>query len=242
MEKVSVVIVTYNASKTLREAIDSVLEQTYNNVECLIVDGNSQDSTLKIVESYGDKIRWISEPDNGIYDAMNKGWKLASGEWILYLGADDLLLPSGIELLINKSMSLDVVYGDTIFVKGEKEKAVKSLPTRYLRRRMVTSHQSLMMRKNIFVTLHGFDLKYKIVADAELVLRAFLAGYKFGQIDGYISKFSDEGISSRTYINIFEGYKMRKEKHSCSIWILRFSLVILLIKKWIRLNLIKHCH
>lgn len=242
MEKVSVIIVTYNASKTLCEAIDSVLEQTYSNVECLIVDGNSQDSTMEIVESYGDKIRWISEPDNGIYDAMNKGWKLASGEWILYLGADDLLLPSGIELLINKSMNLDVVYGDTIFVKGKNEKAVKSLPIRYVRQRMVASHQSLMMRKNIFAALHGFDLKYKIVADAELVLRAFLAGYKFGQVDGCISRFSDEGISSRTYINIFEGYKMRKEKHICGIWTLRFSLAILLIKKWVRLNLIRRCY
>ena len=87
--KVSVIIPTYNSEKTIEKALLSVLIQTYCNVECLVIDGSSKDKTIDIVQKFEDKIVFISEKDNGIYHAMNKGIELSSGEWLLFLGSDD---------------------------------------------------------------------------------------------------------------------------------------------------------
>ena len=89
---VSIIIATYNSEKTLRRALDSVLNQTYQDWECIVVDGASKDNTIEIVKEYVSKdtrFRYVSEPDHGIYDAFNKGWKMAKGEWVMYLGSDD---------------------------------------------------------------------------------------------------------------------------------------------------------
>ena len=97
MEKVIVLLASYNGEKYLRDQLDSLINQTYPNWECLVIDGGSKDNTIDILKLYKQKesrVDFISEPDNGIYDAFNKGWKKAKGEWILYLGADDFLFPS----------------------------------------------------------------------------------------------------------------------------------------------------
>lgn len=95
---VSIIIATYNSEKTLRRALDSVLNQSYQDWECIVVDGASKDNTIGIVKEYVKKdsrFRYISEPDHGIYDAFNKGWKMAKGEWVMYLGSDDRLTTNG---------------------------------------------------------------------------------------------------------------------------------------------------
>ena len=106
---ISVVICTYNSGEITRRAIESVLNCNYENIECLVIDGASKDGTVNIIKSYVDnpKFRYISESDTGIYNAMNKGWRMAKGEWIHYLGADDELLPNGLhELLDNVDETL----------------------------------------------------------------------------------------------------------------------------------------
>lgn len=93
--KVTVVIATFNVGRTISSAIESLINQTYPNWECLVIDGGSKDNTIDILKLYKQKesrVDFISEPDNGIYDAFNKGWKKARGEWILYLGADDFFI------------------------------------------------------------------------------------------------------------------------------------------------------
>ena len=121
--KVSIIIATFNAAKTLSIAMNSVMKQTFQDWECIIVDGASKDNTVEIVKSYvnrDSRFRYISEPDKGIYDAFNKGWKMAKGEWIYYLGADDEVLPNAFIELFKSDMSLfEVIYGDIIWRKGK---------------------------------------------------------------------------------------------------------------------------
>ena len=114
---VSIIIATYNSEKTLRRALDSVLNQSYQDWECIVVDGASKDNTIGIVKEYVSKdarFRYISEPDHGIYDAFNKGWKMAKGEWVMYLGSDDEYTKDGIKVLMENSDGADVVYGNVI--------------------------------------------------------------------------------------------------------------------------------
>lgn len=116
MNMISIIIATYNSGKTLRRALDSVLNQSYQDWECIVVDGASKDNTIDIVKEFVNKdsrFRYISEPDHGIYDAFNKGWKMANGEWMMYLGSDDEYTKDGIKALMENSDGADVVYGDT---------------------------------------------------------------------------------------------------------------------------------
>ena len=121
--KISIITATYNSGRTLRHTIESVLRQTYQDIEYLIVDGCSKDDTLEIVKDYeskfGDKMRWISEPDNGIYDAMNKGLRMATGDVVGILNSDDFYTSDDIVETIAANMSdeVDAVYGDIHFVE-----------------------------------------------------------------------------------------------------------------------------
>ena len=118
---VSIIIATYNSEKTLRRALDSVLNQSYQDWECIVVDGASKDNTIGIVKEYVKKdsrFRYISEPDHGIYDAFNKGWKMAKGEWVMYLGSDDRLTQNGFtEVFEDDYPDYDIISGDVFIEK-----------------------------------------------------------------------------------------------------------------------------
>lgn len=210
ISKISVIIPTFNSEKTIEKTLLSVLKQTYCNVECLVIDGSSKDKTIDIVQKYNTKIVFISEKDNGIYHAMNKGIELSSGEWLLFLGSDDELEFNGIEKLIEDAEDSDIVYGSTTIVydSGQTKK-------RYCRDFKILSvhsaaiHQSVIMRKSIMQKLNGFDEQYKLLADYDITLRAYLKGYRFKQINEFISRFSDTGISSYN----FKGPKERMNIH-----------------------------
>ena len=114
--KVSIVIPSLNRAKYIKETIDSVLNQDYSNIECIVIDGGSTDGTIDILKSYGERIKWISEPDRGHADAINKGWRMATGEILSWLNADDILkIPDAISTavkLFEENPDVDVVYGD----------------------------------------------------------------------------------------------------------------------------------
>jgi glycosyltransferase involved in cell wall biosynthesis len=126
---ISVIIVVYNSAQYIERAIKSVINQTYFHIDFIVIDGGSTDGTVDIIKSYSNYISyWKSEPDKGIYDAMNKGWKQAKGDYILYLGADDLLLPDGLKYLTENSENFDVVYGNAIYMHpGNIEKKQKNV-------------------------------------------------------------------------------------------------------------------
>ena len=107
MKKVSIIIATYNAVKTLRVALNSVQNQNFLDWECIIVDGASKDGTVEVVKYFSEndsRYRWVSEPDGGVYNAFNKGWRMAKGEWVYYLGADDELLPNTFKSIFEKQI------------------------------------------------------------------------------------------------------------------------------------------
>jgi glycosyltransferase involved in cell wall biosynthesis len=208
--KISIIIPTFNSEKTIERALLSVLKQTYGNVECLVIDGFSKDKTIDIVKKFGGKIVFVSEKDNGIYHAMNKGIELSSGEWLLFLGSDDELEFNGIDKLIAVAEDADIVYGSTTIVydSGQTKKRYctdsKIIPVH-----SAAIHQSVIMRKSVMQNLNGFDEQYKLLADYDITLRAYLKGYRFKQINDFISRFSNTGISSYN----FKGPKERMNIH-----------------------------
>ena len=218
--KVSIVIATFNAEKTLRVAMDSILNQTFLNWECIIVDASSKDKTIEIVKSYikcDSRFHYISEPDKGIYDAFNKGWKLAKGEWILYLGSDDELCVNGLKLLSTEFEKSDIIYGDVILrYQNGKQKLQLAKDAEILSKAAISPccHQSLVMKKELFSQLGGFDLSYKIMADKDLLIKAYKKGYAFKKITGVISYFSLGGVSQNGFKANVESFYIHR-KYNC---------------------------
>lgn len=190
---ISIIIATFNSEKTLRNTLESVCNQVFQEWECLIVDGASKDKTLEIIHEYEAKdprIRHISEPDKGIYDAFNKGWKLAKGEWIHYLGSDDKLTKNSFIGLIEKDdPSVDVISGSTYIEKTDGKIVV--LPSIGWE----GCHQAKICRKSVLEAIHGFDESYPIKADKELFFRMERAGYKVVNDSSVVAYFAMDGMS-----------------------------------------------
>ena len=195
---VSIITVSYNAVSTIEETINSIINQTYINIEYIIIDGGSNDGTIEIIKRYANKISyWISEPDKGIYDAMNKGIKLAKGEWINFMNCGDTFY-SASSIFDIMSLSLkesDVIYGNTNLVykygslikKGDVVKANNYMPF---------GHQAAFTKKNI-LKKYLFDTHYKICADRHLYYRIYRDKGTFEYINVTISNYDVEtGISA----------------------------------------------
>lgn len=180
MRKISIITVCFNSEKYIQNTIESVLNQTYPNIEYIIVDGGSTDNTVNIIKSYGDKIKkFISEPDNGIYDAMNKGINLASGKIIGIINSDDFFSSKDIISKINSEFTddFDAIYGDIAFVHpGNLKKHVryysgKNFRNWMLRFGIMPPHASVYIRKKVFDTFGNYKINFKVSADFELLVR-----------------------------------------------------------------------
>lgn len=183
--KISVITATYNSAATIEDTLRSVLGQTYGNIEHIVVDGKSTDDTLAIVKSYADRYRrrglelkWISEPDRGIYDAMNKGINLACGEIVGLLNSDDFFTsPSVLERVAGEFGNIDAVYGDIHYVMpGRLDKCVRYYSSKNFRRErmrmgFMPAHPSFYCRRDIYREYGLFDIDFKIAADFEQLLR-----------------------------------------------------------------------
>lgn len=178
---VSIITVSYNSVTTISDTIKSVLFQTYPHIEYIIIDGASNDGTNELIKSYGDKItKHISEEDNGIYDAMNKGIKLASGEIIGILNSDDFFCNENIiEKVIEAfdSSDVDAVYGDIQFVDRNKTSRVKryysskKFVLNKFKYGIMPAHPSFYVKRELFNNIGYYKTDYKIAADYELLLR-----------------------------------------------------------------------
>ena len=224
---VTIVIATYNSSKTIRTALDSVKKQKYQDWECLVVDGASKDSTIEIVKEYvknDSRFRYISEPDKGVYDAFNKGWKMAKGQWIHYLGDDDVLTTNGIHDLIQEDDgSVDILSGHCYVMKIDG-KISHSFSSGYN-----GCHQGKLMRKSALQRLNGFDTQYKILADADLFCRAEDSKLTVHVVNAFVAYFSMDGISQNLigfWKRTVERYKISKRYGFVSIfkWVVLASL------------------
>ena len=184
--KVSIVTVTYNSAQTLVDAMKSVLEQTYHDIEYIIVDGASTDSTIDVIRQYEpqfkNRLKWISEKDDGIYDAMNKGIQLATGDVVGILNSDDYFTSSDViaRMVAAFSDGVDAVYGDVHFIHdGELDKVVRyysSKPFRpfWLRFGFMPAHPSFYCKREVFEKAGLYKTDYLIGSDYEMMVRLFM--------------------------------------------------------------------
>lgn len=204
---VSVITVCLNAERHIRETIESVLGQTYPHVEYLVIDGGSTDSTLRIVRElephFGGRMRWQSEPDDGIYHAMNKGIELVTGDIIGILNADDLLAPGALDAVVatlNERPEADVAYGGTCNIDESgtvlrDRPAPASITREVMSAGMLISHQSMFVRSDTYRRLGLYDTRYRILADWAFVLRCIRAGVVFADTGVRLSAFREGGVS-----------------------------------------------
>lgn len=171
---ISIIIATYNAGRHLSECLQSVKSQTVQGLEVVIVDGGSTDETITIIkESDITRLKWVSEADKGIYDALNKGVKMASGKWVYFLGADDRLLPGFSELAAHLQDDHTVYYGnsDAYNDKGPLEyPLLQGSFGRYRLAKHCMNHQSIIYPSTVF-RKYTYDLRYKVFADYALNLQ-----------------------------------------------------------------------
>ena len=214
--KVSIITITYNSENTLRTCIESVLNQTYKNIEHIIVDGKSTDGTLNIVNEYREGIaNIISEPDDGIYDAMNKGIKLATGDIVGILNSDDFYIDSYvIEKIVNSFIKykVDSLYGDLLYVDPvDTNKVIRYwkssvfIPGSF-KRGWHPPHPTFFVKKLVYDKYGGFDLNFEVSADFELMLR-FLEKYKISTyyLNEPLVKMRMGGVSNNSVFNVIKG-------------------------------------
>lgn len=184
MLKITIITASFNSGKTLRDTIESVLGQTYIDFEHLIIDGGSKDDTLEIIKEYEPRykgrLRWISEPDKGLYDAMNKGIRMATGEVVGILNSDDFYTSDKVLETLSSALEVsgaDAVYGDIHFVDyNDLSKCVRYYSSGKFRRwkmrlGWMPAHPSFYCKKTVYEKYGAFDTSFKIGADFENLLR-----------------------------------------------------------------------
>lgn len=174
---ISIILATYNPGKELSECIASITAQSFKQIELVVVDGGSTDDTVALLKAYAGSMRltWVSEPDKGIYDALNKGIRLAKGKWIHFLGADDRLLPAFSELAAALKNGDTVYYGISKAYYKNNQSNIALFAGKFSRYRLAKNclnHQAILYPAAVF-TKYSYDLRYKISADHALNIRVW---------------------------------------------------------------------
>ena len=203
---ITIITVAYNAVKDIENTILSVLNQTYPNIEYIIIDGGSTDGTLDIIKKYEGKISyWVSEPDKGIYDAMNKGALKATGEWLNFMNAGDTFYNQQVLEKVFKDndwSDTDVIYGDVIIKYLKKTKLKKPLFLEKIERQMAFCHQGSFVR-TMLQKQYLFNTTYKISADYNFFHQLYIEGKHFHYLNFVIAKFLFGGLSSNAITKMF---------------------------------------
>lgn len=214
--KISLITVTYNSSKTLPDTFQSVLNQTYSDIEYIIVDGASKDNTVSIIKEYEPKfegrMKWISEPDKGLYDAMNKGIRMATGDVVGILNSDDLFMDNQVLADIAKAFdaSIEAIFGNLYFVNQEdvnqivrvwKGSSYKSFKTGWH-----PAHPTFYVRREVYEKYGVFDTTFNVSADFELMLRLIeKQGIRTKYLDRFMVRMRMGGESTGSIKNIIKG-------------------------------------
>lgn len=219
--KISIITIAYNNEKDIRPTLESVINQTYNNIEYIVVDGKSSDKTLDIINEYSSSItKIISEPDKGIYDAINKGIQNATGNVVGLIHAGDRLYDNNV---INdiasffKNNDIDAIYGQSVIVNAnDRPIRVNKSPSfkkALFRRGWMPSHQSIYIKRELFDELGHYRLDLGSYSDYEFVLRYFYFNdLKVVLLDRFILKFALGGVSTTNYEEILMA---QKEHRNC---------------------------
>lgn len=241
--KISIITVTFNSSSTIKDCITSVNNQTYTDIEHIIIDGASKDDTVDIVKSLASRVtKIISEPDNGIYDAMNKGIELASGEIIGILNSDDLFYDDGVVAKIVKTFNNnqnESLYGNLVYFNSDdkitRKWHSKPFTPGLFAKSWSPAHPTFYCKKELYEKYGLYKTDYKIAADVELMLRFLELNHISTMfIDDYLVKMRTGGVSNQglnsTIIITKELRRAFKENN------LRFNLVKYLFCKFLKIK------
>lgn len=199
---ISIVTVAFNSAATIGRTLESLRLQTDKRFESIVIDGSSKDGTMEIVKSYSDVVsKSISEPDKGIYDAMNKGIALAEGKYIAFLNSDDAYFTDTVSSVIAfaERHNPEIIYGDMqkqralgkeLLTRNEKPNLHRMLET------MGVFHPATFTKKEAFDRWGGFDLRFKLASDYHWLLRAYIEKVDFQYLDKILVKFSVGGVSN----------------------------------------------
>jgi glycosyltransferase involved in cell wall biosynthesis len=215
--KISLITVSYNSESTIKDTIDSVLAQDHPDIEYIIVDGKSKDNTIEIIKSYGGKIsKWISEPDKGIYDGMNKGLAMATGEVVGMLNSDDFYYDNTIISQVATAFAdatLDAVFGNLIFVDPKDlKKPIRSYSSKRwhpgkFARGFMPAHPTFFVRRKYYEKFGLFKTDYKIASDYEMLIRLLYVhklNYKYLPMTMVVMRkggVSSSGLKSNIVLN-----------------------------------------
>jgi glycosyltransferase involved in cell wall biosynthesis len=249
--KISIITSTYNAAATIADCIISINAQTYHDIEHLIIDGGSSDQTLEIVKAheqlFDGQMKWISEPDKGIYDAWNKGVKLATGDWIAFVGGDDILLSNAIEDYvneINRNEDINFISSKVLLVK-QNLRPLRIIGEPWSDRMKTFSciaHVGSLHAKSLFNLKGTYNENYKISGDYDFLLRC-MDIIKPSYIPIVTAKIREGGISGRQIFKVAkEALKAKienkvKSKFSCyvdyQVMILKYFIRVKILQKFL---------
>ena len=201
----SIITIVYNNVRDIERTMLSVLNQSYENIEYIVVDGASTDGTLEIIQRYQDRLsKVLSEKDAGIYDAMNKGLALASGDYVLYMNSgDELYAPDTVETVFATAPNADIYYGETEMFNEAWQSIGKrrhSVPEKFtwksFRFGMTISHQAIYIRRSL---TEPYDRKYQLSADIDWILTAAKKAKTSVKVSGYVAKYLVGGMSKKRH-------------------------------------------
>lgn len=238
----SIITVVYNNHRTIADALESVLNQDYRPLEYFIIDGESTDGTLEIINRYQDRLqRIIVESDEGIYDALNKGIRLANGEIIGLLNSDDLYIHNEVltkvAAIFKSHPDLDIVYGDLVYVKADNiYKTVRYWTSKpyyksFFEEGEIPPHPAVFVRKRVYNQIGGFRLDLKFAADYEFILRAMKRyGFKSFYFKETLVRMRLDGVSNKNWLNrargnweVYKAWRINFHAPPFRFWIFRFS-------------------
>lgn len=221
--KVSVITIAYNNYKGLKCTLDSILEQEFKEYELIVIDGDSKDGSKELLQSYIKTFKekkvvykYISEKDSGIYNAMNKGVDIASGEWVIFMNSGDIFADKDVMLNVFDEFVLDdcdVIYGDFYF-KNSKGKLIerRSNSLEKMEKALITCHQAIFTRLDL-LKKRNFMENYQIIADYEWYLNAYIKKCRFHYIPIFMCIFDGSGISSTNDYDVFCECLSIRKKH-----------------------------
>lgn len=225
LPSLSVITATYNVKKRLPQLIKSICEQTCKDIEWIVIDGASTDGTVELLQDNNEIDYWISEPDSGIYDAWNKGVQLASGNYICFMGADDLWSsPASIERLINASEGgVDIVSARAAVISGSGE-IIRIFGEAWSRKametRQIVAHPGMIIRANLFRDLGLFDSDYSIAGDYEWLLR-LNNDIRAVFLPEVTVLMGSGGVSEKQLFRVLAETRLAQTKHVDAMWIVR---------------------